>query len=184
LRLAESVDTVGGFARSVADVAWLVTAMTCDDGLRTIDTPLQPQSVGWFAGPHWSSVDGATQLVWQQVIDRLATLLPGSSALPVPVWFEMLHALQSDVMLHEAAHSLAHERLNHGPQLSPRLGSMLQQGLTITGAAHVANLAAVQRQRLQATSLFEQHTLLIAPSAVGQAGPVADGTSDPLVCRA
>jgi Asp-tRNA(Asn)/Glu-tRNA(Gln) amidotransferase A subunit family amidase len=182
--LAESLDTVGGFARSVADVAWLVAVLTGDDSLRTTDAPMQAQSVGWFQGPHWADVDGATQRLWQRIIDRLATLLPGSSALPVPPWFEPMHALQSDLMLHEAAHSLAHERLNHGSQLSPRLAAMLQQGLAITGAAHAGHLAAVQRLRLQAASLFERHALLIAPSAAGQAVPAAEGTGDPLFCRA
>jgi Asp-tRNA(Asn)/Glu-tRNA(Gln) amidotransferase A subunit family amidase len=182
--LSESLDTVGGFARSVADVAWLVSVLTGDDSLCLTDTPPPAHAVGWFEGPHWLAVGSSTQALWQRVINKVATLMPGSSALPVPAWFESLHTLQADVMLHEAAQSLSYERLHHGTQLSARLTAMLQEGLTITGATHADNLVSLHVLRLRAASLFERHRLLIAPSAAGEAGPAGEGTGDPLFCRA
>jgi Asp-tRNA(Asn)/Glu-tRNA(Gln) amidotransferase A subunit family amidase len=101
-----------------------------------------------------------------------------------PAWFEPLASLQTDLMLHEAARGLTDERLRHADLLSPRLSANLSAGLAVSATAHATNLVAVQRVRQQAASLFENHDLLIAPSAIGEAGPVADGTGDPVFCRA
>lgn len=181
--LSESLDTVGGFARSVPDVALLLSALTRDpDPLPTGAAP-SPR-IGLFQGPHWASVDEATRALWGRVATRVEALLAGSGGLAVPGWFEPLASLQSDVMAHEAAMSLTHERRHHAAQLSPRLNVMLAQGLAIPAATHASNLLRLDAARRQAASLFDDHDVLLAPSAAGEAGPAVDGTGDPLFCRA
>lgn len=61
---------------------------------------------------------------------------------------------------------------------------MLESGARISGDPHADNLAAMQQARQQAQALFDDHDLLLAPSA-GWAAPLAtQGTGDPLFCRA
>jgi Asp-tRNA(Asn)/Glu-tRNA(Gln) amidotransferase A subunit family amidase len=183
--LSESLDTVGGFGRSVADAGLLASVLTGDARLQ-VDAPdgATVPRVGGFQGPDWARADADTRALWDRVSQRLATLAPGSSAVATPAWFEPLASLQTDLMLHEAARGLTDERLRHADLLSPRLSANLSAGLAVSATAHATNLIAVQRVRQQAASLFGNHDLLIAPSAIGEAGPAADGTGDPVFCRA
>lgn len=188
--LSESLDTIGGFARSVADVALLASVLTGDDllfasaaaALKTDATPAP--RIGWFQGPQWPLVSADTQRLWDRVTDRLAVLSPGASEVAAPQGFDGLTALQSDLMAFEAARSLTHERVQHADQLSAKLTALLGAGQRINGKAHGAMLAALQAWRQRALELFERHDVLIAPSAVGEAGWLSDGTGDPVFCRA
>ena len=186
--LSESLDTVGGFARSVADVALLASVLTGDDlllapRLKADESPPPPR-IGWFQGPQWPLVSADTQRLWDRVTDRLAVLSPGASEVAAPQGFDGLTALQSDLMAFEAARSLTHERMQHADQLSARLTVMLGAGQGISGKMHGAMLSTVQQWRHQARALFERHDVLLAPSAVGVAGLAIDGTGDPVFCRA
>lgn len=176
--LSDTLDTVGGFAHSVEDVALLMTALTGDAALRVQGGGSAPARLGLFRGPHWDAASPDVHGLWERIA-RIA-----GRELPPPAWFEPLTALHAEVMQHEAARNLAWEHGSHRAQLSARLATMLDAGAAIDGTRHAANLARVREARRLADTLFDAHDVLLAPSAAGEAGAWADGTGDPLFCRA
>lgn len=182
--ISESLDTVGGFARSVPDVALLISVLAGDPGLRASANLDHAPRVGLFIGPDHALLDDASRALWARVAARLEALGARPSPVAAPANFAALGRMQSELMQSEMARSLAHERLNHPQGLSARLSGMLQAGLAVSGEQHVAMLADVQQARQSAGALFQDHDLLLAPSATGEAGLAVDGTGDPVFCRA
>lgn len=176
---SDTLDTIGGFARSVEDVALLGAALAGDDTLRVTGGGVAPARLGLFRGPHWDAVGSDVQALWQRVAQR-----SGAGKVDTPAWFVPLTALHVEINQHEAARNLAWERLHHADRLSARLREMLAAGAAIDGACHAVNLAALRRARRQADALFDDHDLLLTPSTAGEAVLAAQGTGDPLFCRA
>lgn len=184
--LSESLDTVGGFGRSVADAALLTSVLAGDAGLQVSSAAPNASGlrIGLFAGPDASRMDADMQALWERVTGRLSRIGAQPGELPVPAWFEPLARLQTDVMQAEMARSLSHERLRHANLFSERLAGMIDAGRAVHAADHVRHLQQVHDARHAARALFAHHDLLIAPSAIGEAVLQAEGTGDPLFCRA
>jgi Asp-tRNA(Asn)/Glu-tRNA(Gln) amidotransferase A subunit family amidase len=182
--LSETLDTVGGFGRSVRDVALLGAVLTGDERLadpRHFDAAAAgPLRIGLCQTPDWSLADTDTRRAW----DRAEKALAGSGkALQLPPEMTGLVALQKAVQAFETARSLRPEWRRHAAQLSAPLLALLEDGMRISGATHAQNLQAVARQRQLAEGLFQDHDVLLAPSTVGAAPAGIDFTGDPLFCR-
>ena len=177
--LSESLDVVGGFGRSVHDVALLGAALTGDARLLAPHDGSLPR-IGLCPTPDWALADADTQQAWD-----LAMLRLGSAAHDVawPATLPDLVVLQKAVMAFEMARSLSHERLQHRQRLSDRLGGLLDEGMAIDGATHAAHLERTALARQQAQALFDGVDMLLAPSAIGTAPAGLDATGDPLFCR-
>ena len=180
--LSETLDTVGGFGRSVRDVALLGAVLTGDARLADPAAFAQPASprIGLCQTPEWALVDRDTQQAWAQA----ETALAGHAvAMALPAELSGLVAVQKAVQAFETARSLGHERLQHPGQLSAPLKALIDDGLAISGEAHAQNLLATARARQQVQALFSQYDVLLAPSSIGEAPAGLDGTGDPLFCR-
>ena len=184
--LSETLDTVGGFGRSVADVSLLASVLAGDADLIVQSAGTQPSGlrIGLFAGPDAQRMDADMQALWERVSARLSRIGVQPGDLSVPPWFEPLARLQVDVMQAEMARSLSHERLLHANLFSERLAGMIDAGRAVHAADHVRHLQQVQDARHAARALFAHYDLLIAPSTIGEAVLQVEGTGDPLFCRA
>ena len=190
--LSEALDTVGGFGRSVRDVALLAAVLTGDARLQeAVQAEVAAPRIGLCRTEHWAQVDADTERLWEQARAALAPLAAGledvvlqtaiDSALPAgPL---DLVVLQKAVMAFEMARSLSHERLQHRSRLSPRLCALLDEGMAISGAQHAANLALTAHAQRRVDTLFDRVDVLLAPSASGEAPAGIDATGDPLFCR-
>jgi len=181
--LAESLDTVGGFGRSVDDAALLASVICGDPDLAVAPRPGSPR-VGCFLGPHGDALAPETVALWRRVVSRVQPPGGRSPEVATPEWFRQLTALQTDIMVREAWQSLAWEYANHRQMISPGLRALLDRGALAGGNSHGARLAMMADARQRAASLFVNHDVLIAPSAAGEAPAAVDGTGDPLWCRA
>ncbi|MES2386085.1 MAG: amidase [Pseudomonadota bacterium] len=180
--LSETLDTVGGFARSVRDVALLGAVLTGD--ARLADAAAFEQTaaprIGWCRTPEWTQADGDTQQAWAQAEKSLAG---HGRPLTLPDGLSGLVAVQKAVQAFETARSLSHERLHHRDQLSAPLQALIADGLAISGETHALNLQATASARQQAAALFADCDVILAPSSIGEAPAGLDGTGDPLFCR-
>ena len=176
--LSDTLDTIGGFARTVEDVALLASVLTGDAALREVSGDCAGARVGLFRGPHWHELGADVRALWDRVARQVGREVAS------PPWFTALTGLQVDVMQREAASSLSWERTEHPTRVSDRLHAMLAGGAAVDGAAHRRNLAAVQTARRRSDALFDHHDVLMTASAAGEAGPLAEGTGDPLFGRA
>ncbi len=180
--LSETLDTVGGFARSVRDVALLGAVLTGDARLADPATFIQPIAprIGCCQTPEWALADSDTQQAWGQAEQALGA---HGVAMALPPELSGLVAVQKAVQAFETARSLSHERLHHPGQLSAPLRALIADGLAISGAAHAQNLLATALARRQVQALFGPCDVLLAPSSMGEAPAGLDSTGDPLFCR-
>ncbi len=187
--LSETLDTVGGFARSVRDLGLLGAVLLGD--LRLLDEAAVQHApaprIGLCTTPDAAQMDSDTQAAWAQAVQALA---PQAAQLADAAWpraMPDLVALQKLVMAHEMARSLAHERCQHRAALSPRLNALFDEGLATSGAQHATHLAQTQAARQLADGWFDAqaqgYDLLLAPSTLGTAPAGLQATGDPLFCR-
>ena len=180
--LSETLDTIGGFARSVRDVALLGAVLTGDARLAdpaAFEQAAAPR-IGLCQTPDWAQADSDTQAAWSQA----EKVLPGhSTPLALLPALSGLVAVQKAVQAFETARSLSHERLHHIDKLSAPLRALIADGLAISGEAHARNLQATAEARQQVQALFGPYDVILAPSSIGEAPVGLDGTGDPLFCR-
>ena len=180
--LSETLDTIGGFGRSVRDVALLGAVLTGDKRLADDSTFANTSAprVGLCQTPEWSLVDDDTQQAWAWAEQALSG---HGTAMELPTQLCNLIAIQKQVQAFETARSLSHERLHHARQLSLPLQALIADGLAISGETHARNLQATAIARQHAAALFNTHDVLLAPSSIGEAPAGLGSTGDPLFCR-
>ena len=180
--LSETLDTVGGFGRSVRDVALLGAVLTGDTRLaKVLDAPAP--RIGMCRTPEWSQAGPDTQRAFAAAASALSPHAASLVDVALPGDLRDLVALQKAVMAFEMSRALSHERLQHRSRLSERLLTLIDEGAAIPGAEHAANLARTAAAQRRIDALFDRIDVLIAPSATGEAPLGIDATGDPLFCR-
>lgn len=181
--LAESLDTVGGFARSVPDAAMFASVMMRDSRLLNLAYDSRPR-VGMYRTLQWRHALPETKNAYARATSALSRAGAQVEEVELPADHCALVQLHSDIMSFEASQALAYEHLNHYGQLSAKLQAILEAGSRITAQEHIRNLELVQEVRARINGWFDRFDVLIAPSASGEA-PFADqGTGDPQFSRA
>ena len=180
--LSEALDTVGGFGRSVRDVALLGAVLTGDARLLEEAAAAAPR-IGVCRTPDASHADADMQ---RALVEASAALAPQAALFAetaLPDALPDLVGLQKAVMAFEMARALSHERVQHRDRLSERLRGLFVEGLAIPGAQHALHLAQTAAAQRQVDAMFDRFDVLLAPSASGEAPPGIDATGDPLFCR-
>jgi Asp-tRNA(Asn)/Glu-tRNA(Gln) amidotransferase A subunit family amidase len=181
--LSEALDTLGGFGRSVRDVALLGAVLTGDTRLNEgLDDPVAPR-IGLCRTPEWPHADADTQQAWSEMSAVLMRHAPTISDVMLPNDLPDLIALQKEIMAFEMYRALSYERLVYRDRLSLRLQAQMDDGTKISGATHLANLVRTRMAKRRIDSLFDQFDVLVAPSATGEAPVGTDATGDPVFCR-
>ena len=180
--LSESLDTVGVFGRSVADVALFVAALTGDQRLLELDGASNAR-IGVCRTHEWPHADADTQAVMQQGSTTLASAGALLVDVALPNLLSSMVQVQTDIMAYEAARSLADERIRHASLLSSELNTMLAAGMAISTARHQENLAAAVRGRQLIDACFNSCDVLLAPSAMGVAPTGLHATGNPVFSR-
>lgn len=180
--LSETLDTVGGFGRSVQDVALFVAAMSGDNRLLELDTDNAPR-IGVCKTWEWQHAGPDTQAVLGNGASVLSAAGAAVEQMSLPEACASLAQAQTEIMAYEAARALAWERLEHASELSAELMNLLRMGMEIPAEQHAANLALAARGRQLVDACFDRYDVLLAPSAIGEAPEGLAKTGDPVFCR-
>jgi Asp-tRNA(Asn)/Glu-tRNA(Gln) amidotransferase A subunit family amidase len=180
--LSETLDTIGCFGRTVQDVGLFAAAMTGNDRLLQIERASVPHFAVCLTH-EWHYAGQDTQRAIQEATTGLSSHGAKITDLPLPEIFSRLVQAQSEIMAFEAARSLAHERLNHLPAISPALADILKAGMEIPVEQHQNNLKLSNYARIAIDAYFDQFDVIIAPSAIGEAPEGLEHTGDPVFCR-
>src|SRR6185437_735787 len=133
--LAPSLDTVGGFARSVEDVALFISALTGRSDLIPKEPAARPR-IGVYRTEPWPQAQPATVAALEAARERFGragAALADRAAFPA---FARLADAQITIMNHEAARNLAWERLRRGGEIMPRTDDLLGEGAAIAPPAY------------------------------------------------
>jgi len=173
-----TLDTVGIFARDVAGAAYALEALV---GPRSGATGAPDRlRIGVAYTPEWDLVPADTCARIEETIVALGASI---REVEVPGPFAGLVEAQTCVMNVEITHALAVERAYHYKQLSPILQQQLTAGDKVAWSYEAAR-AHIERCRGLLPVLFHGVDALLAPSVLGEAPPLEQGTGDPLLCRA
>jgi Asp-tRNA(Asn)/Glu-tRNA(Gln) amidotransferase A subunit family amidase len=174
--VAPSLDTVGWFANSVADLDAVRVVLTG----RSPCVPLaRPPRLGILRD---ETTDGADQDS-QAAVERAAHLarVAGADVVDVglPPSVSGLAARQPMVQAYEAARSLSWERLYRPELLSRPLRDLLDWGQAIEPAQYDAVLGDAAGARRELAGLFHGIDALVSPASGGEAPADLNTTGDP-----
>lgn len=172
--LAESLDTLGAMARSVAEVALLAQAMAGRHAApppRGADTGREPPVIGVYRTPHWAVAEPAARQRLEACARYLADCGADVRDITLPAACDAAYDDQPTLMRYEGARALSDERLRFGPQLSDTLRSHLDSGWHTPAADYDAALARARcaRHAFDACLAAAGVDLLLTLSAPGEA---------------
>jgi amidase len=166
--LAESFDTAGTLAPTVADAALLASVAA---GRADIAAPQAPEAwpvIGLLRTDWWDEAEPAQHAA----LEALARALSAAGArvvdLPAP-GIARANDRHSAAMAWEVARAFAWERAAAPQLFSPKFTEICDRGLRITPAEHAAIRADLARACVVLRALFEGCDVVLTPSAPGEA---------------
>jgi Asp-tRNA(Asn)/Glu-tRNA(Gln) amidotransferase A subunit family amidase len=178
---APSLDTIGGFARDVSDIAWFIAALTDRANLVPREPASRPR-IGLYRTEPWREAAPATVAG----LEAAAAALARAGALVAErrpfAAFDGLDRAQQTVMGYEGVRSFAWERFHRADAIMPRTAALLTDGAAVTAAAYDEALAAAAMARAAVPDFFGDFDVMLVPSAPGEAPPIAT-TGDPVFNR-
>jgi amidase len=181
--LAESVDTVGLFARSVADVALVSAVLAGEEPVRQRIEPLAPERVGLYRTPYWGAAEDASRAAVEAAAAMLARAGVRVEEVTLPAAFDDFNELQSMVLRFEAYRTFAYERTAHADLLAPGTLEELEAGSRIARRDYLDAKARIRACRGMIDEAFGNLDLLLAPSAPGEAPRGLESTGEPTFNR-
>jgi Asp-tRNA(Asn)/Glu-tRNA(Gln) amidotransferase A subunit family amidase len=181
--VAESLDTIGVFAREVEDLALALEALS-GRARPDFDSLDGKPRVGLCRTPRWSLADSATQTNLEDAAQKLARAGARVSPFDMPQGSEDLFDKHKVIMGYETARALAWEYATHPGMISPTLKPRLDEGWKVTRAAYDAMRGSAERLRRALAQDMREFDFLLTPSAPSEAPASLSSTGDPVFNRA
>ena len=167
--VAESLDTIGLFGRSVEDVALLAHVVSGLDLPNFAQGSAQNLRIGLHRTPKWNEAD----VTARSALDLAARLLGKAGArvqeVELPSDFTELYDEQMTIMNFEAARGLAYEFLDYRDLLSEDLRSRLDRGFSTSRAVYESALRHARDCQRRLADAFAHIDILLTLSAPGEA---------------
>jgi Asp-tRNA(Asn)/Glu-tRNA(Gln) amidotransferase A subunit family amidase len=181
--LADSLDTVGVFARSVEDAAFFVGVLAERPALRHLAVPQRAPSFGLYRTPVWDMAEPATAAALDTA--RIALEQAGAVVRELAIAPEHhgLDVAQDTIMWFETVRALAYERLEHSAELSPRLAQLIDTGMAIGADIYDRALVDAAQARAGLEAFFGPCDAILVPAAPGEAPAGLGNTGDPVFNR-
>ena len=185
--VAESLDTIGVFARNVADAALFASVLTGRPELLGRAAPARRGrgnvDLALCLTHQWTMAAAETRALFERLPEMLAPGGVTPSPVEAPAEHRPLFAAQAAIMGREAAAALAWERMTHPAQLSPELRDLLTAGAAVTPAAYDRARRQAREARQALPAFFGAHVAVIVPAALGEAPEGLARTGDPAFSR-
>lgn len=179
--LAPNLDSLGFFARSVADAALMRSVLTGAPALP--EPPASPPRIGLCRTYEWNEAEPAMQQAVEEAAQRAAQAGAAVDEVTLPEAFAGLVEAQSTVLTYEGARALLSEyRLAPG-QLSPAITAMIEAGLALPYRQYAQAWELGRACQGELARLFGDYDVLLAPSAPGEAPEGLESTGNPVFNR-
>ena len=179
--LSQTLDTLGGFARCVQDLALMRAALM---GSPPPPAALaEPPRIGLCRTPQWPQATPATQEAVETAARRFADAGARVDEVTLPAEFGGLVEAQTTVQIFEGVRCCAYELTQRRDQLSASTQQLLGPGETLTYAEYKAALQLAETCRAALPAVFAAHDVLLVPSAPGEAPAGLGATGNPLFNR-
>jgi len=177
--MSETLDTIGAMARSVADCALLVGAVSGRDLGDPDAKPERAPRIGLCRSPMWKRGAAETQALMARMAAALARAGAALTEREMPAEVAALEAAHPVVMNAESARSLGWELATAREQVTESLRERLDFGLSRTPAQVAEAYAAFEAAQRAFPGAMEGLDVLVTPSAPGEAPAGLGWTGDP-----
>jgi Asp-tRNA(Asn)/Glu-tRNA(Gln) amidotransferase A subunit family amidase len=181
--VAESLDTIGIFARDVVDLA-LSLEILSGKPAPDFNVARSKPRIGLCRTPRWDKADAATQANLEQAARRLAQAGAELRDFELPPGSDQLFDRHRLIMGFESARALAWEYENLPGQISKDLKPRLDEGWKVTRAEYDALRERARQCRRALAEKMREVDFLLTPSAPGEAPASLTSTGDPVFNRA
>ncbi|WP_119165307.1 amidase [Algihabitans albus] len=177
-----SLDTVGVFARDLADAALLAEVLS---GL-----PLRPRGdagaprIGLYRAARWSVASDPMTAALEAAAAAARAAGAQVAEVELPEACDALFDDQKLVMAYEGARALAHERRCHRDALSAPLLELTDAGAQADPGDYLQARVRTRAARTALGALFAEVDVLLTPPAAGAAPRGLNATGDPAFNRA
>lgn len=175
---SETLDTIGGFAKNVADAALFVGVMAGRADLMQPPMPRTPRFALWQT-PDATSADPCVLAELERVAQAAAAAGATVETLTGDHGWHPLMAAQKTIMAWEGVRALAHERRVHPDLLSDPLRAYLDAAAPMDAATYLAALDTRQTLGAALNAVMAPFDALLTLSAPGEAPLASTGTGDP-----
>ena len=179
--LAPSLDTVGLFAREVADLR-LAASVLAPDLTLAPGAGAAPR-LALMRTPHWREVEPAARGAIEAVARAAADAGAHVEEIEPPPGFAELVAAQTTIQWAESAVSLAPERSDSPELLSDEVRAALDEGAAMPAARYAEAKRTAAEHAPPLTTLLDRYDGVLTPSASGVPPVGLYFTGDPLFCR-
>jgi Asp-tRNA(Asn)/Glu-tRNA(Gln) amidotransferase A subunit family amidase len=180
---AESLDTLGILARSVADIALTRNVlMGFPDATTTLALPAAP-TLGLCRTAQWSLADACVREAVEAGAESLRRAGARVHEVVLPAHFAALIDAQKTIMACEAARNFLFETTRHGERVSDALRALADLGWRTPRSAYVDAKRMVAGAASELGAVLAGCDALIAPATLGEAPLAAAGTGDPVMNR-
>jgi len=179
--LAESLDTIGIFARCAGDLALAMEVLTGRAGTRP---PAGAPRIGLCRTARWSLADAATQANVEQAARSWERAGAVMRDFELPTGSAELFDRHKVIMGYETARALGWEYRNHRSELSATLRARLDEGWSVPRAEYDAMREHARRLRRELAERLREVDFLITPSAPSEAPASLASTGDLVFNRA
>lgn len=178
---AQSFDTLGTLTRNVEDALLMWTVL---NGVSSAPrTAPRPPRIGMCRTPQWPHA----QPSMADAVDMTARKLAEADAIveevALPSSFGDLADVHKALMAFESARSYAPEYDASREKLSPQLCQLIETGLAIPIADHLAARRRMVAAHAEIAPIFNDYDALLAPAAPGEAPSGLAATGDPIFSR-
>lgn len=187
--LAPSLDTLGIFARSVADVVLMrevVLGQPRSAPMSPAAAPTDPAAAPRF-GVCRTSLWPLARPAARDALEHATARLRGAGAsveeIELPASFDALTEAQQTIMAFETARNYVFEMTRHADALSASFRAICAEGAKITYEARLAALQRVEDARARLPDVFRRCDVLVTPATPDEAPPIEGGTGDPVMSR-
>jgi Asp-tRNA(Asn)/Glu-tRNA(Gln) amidotransferase A subunit family amidase len=180
--MAWSLDTAGLFGASVADVAYVASALSGRD-LRIDREPLTAPRIALVRTAVWSEASSTMQAAVERAARAAAARGAHVVELELPPIFVQAYEAQPIIQDYEAAVALSYEFDHHRERLGPQLRGQLEAAARITTETYDTARRLARRARQMFADLMADTDVILTPSAPGAAPHGLGSTGQPTFNR-
>jgi Asp-tRNA(Asn)/Glu-tRNA(Gln) amidotransferase A subunit family amidase len=196
LEQSPPLDTVGVFARDLADLALIADVLMRFDNRDQAMTPIAPPCLAsimaqevpvdphfaFMRTPVWEQIDEATKDGLREMIEFTNEVQPKTvDIVDMPDSFAELHEDHRKVMESDLARSFADEYQWGKAQLSDVLREMIERGQQVSDAEYQKSVARMQEYNAFLDEVFEDYDAILTPATPGPAPAGIEATGSPVM---
>jgi Asp-tRNA(Asn)/Glu-tRNA(Gln) amidotransferase A subunit family amidase len=170
------LDTLGGYARSVADLARL-TAILSDQPCDLPALPSRPLRLAFVKTPSWPQGDEPMCSAFERLVAANPEVV---DEVPLPSTFEDTGGLQRAVQFHDIAQNYGSIVDKHADVISAKLKEVVADGRTVNEVDYQAALIRREPLYKAVQPIFETYDAILTPAAQGIAPLGLSATGSPM----